>query len=65
MTLRQKAIQGVAWTAVQNWGTGLIATVVFLILARLLGPGHIGEVASATAMIRAASGISYPWSPAG
>ncbi len=51
VSLRQKAIRGVAWTAVQNWGTGLIALFVFLILARLLGPEHIGEMTAAAAMI--------------
>lgn len=51
MSLRQQAIQGVFWTAVQNWGSSLLGVVVMLILARLLGPELYGLVAYAAAYI--------------
>ncbi|MEH2067298.1 MAG: MOP flippase family protein [Nostoc sp.] len=45
---RQKALEGVFWSAIQNWGRQAIAFVVFAILARLLGPETFGLVASAS-----------------
>jgi len=47
MSLRQQAIQGVFWTAIQNWGHNLLVVIVTLILARLLGPQLYGLVAYA------------------
>jgi len=46
--LRQKAIKGVVWSAIQNWGRQAIAFIVFALLARLLGPEAFGLVASAS-----------------
>ncbi|BAY75588.1 putative polysaccharide transport protein [Nostoc linckia NIES-25] len=45
---RQKALKGVFWSAIQNWGRQAIAFIVFALLARLLGPGTFGLVASAS-----------------
>ncbi len=45
---QQKALKGVFWSAIQNWGRQAIAFVVFALLARLLGPETFGLVASAT-----------------
>lgn len=51
MSLKQKAIRGVFWTVVQNWGSQLISTAVFLVLARLLGAKAFGLVAMASVAI--------------
>jgi PST family polysaccharide transporter len=47
MSLRQKAIKGVFWSAIQKWGSQLISTGVFILLARLLGAEAFGLVALA------------------
>ncbi len=46
--LRQKAIKGIVWSAIQSWGRQAIAFIVFALLARLLGPEAFGLVASAS-----------------
>lgn len=48
MTLREKAIKGVMWTAIQSWGSQVISFAVFLLLARLLEPKVFGLVALAS-----------------
>lgn len=48
MGLRDKAIKGVIWTAIQNGGSQLISFAVFLLLARLLEPKVFGLVALAS-----------------
>ncbi len=48
INLREKAIKGVAWSAVEKWGTQAFSFVIFLILARLLNPEDFGLVALAT-----------------
>jgi O-antigen/teichoic acid export membrane protein len=45
MDIKQKAAKGVFWSAMQKWGEQSISFVVFLILARLLGPEVFGLVA--------------------
>ncbi len=45
--LRRRAVKGAGWTAVQVWGSRLVSTVVFLLLARLLEPRQFGVVALA------------------
>jgi PST family polysaccharide transporter len=45
MSLRQKAVKGVVWTAIGNWGSQFISFAVFFLLARLLGPEAFGLVA--------------------
>jgi PST family polysaccharide transporter len=47
-SLREKAIKGAVWSAVQNWGQNLVNLIVFLVLARLLGAEAFGLVAYAT-----------------
>ncbi|MEQ9486246.1 MOP flippase family protein [Coleofasciculus sp. F4-SAH-05] len=47
MNLRQKAVKGVVWSAIQGWGTQAIAFIVFFVLARLLEPEAFGLVALA------------------
>ncbi len=45
--LRDRALHGVAWSAVQNWGSRLITFVVFAVLAQLLSPESFGVIALA------------------
>lgn len=47
MSLKQKAIKGVFWSAIQNWGTQAVTFIVFTLLARLLEPRVFGLVALA------------------
>ncbi|MBE9076323.1 MOP flippase family protein [Romeria aff. gracilis LEGE 07310] len=51
MSLRQKAIRGAMWSAVEKWGAQLASTAVFLILARLLGAEAFGLVALANVFL--------------
>lgn len=51
MSLRQKSIQGVFWSAVQNWGAGVLSGAVLLVLAHLLPAESFGLVALAAAFI--------------
>ncbi|WP_138497542.1 lipopolysaccharide biosynthesis protein [Nostoc sp. PA-18-2419] len=46
--LRQKAVKGVFWSALDSWGRQVIALGIFFILARLLGPETFGLVALST-----------------
>lgn len=47
MDLRQKAIVGVFWSAIQSWGSQAISFVVFALLARILAPETFGLIALA------------------
>lgn len=47
-TLKKKAVRGVAWTAVGNWGNQIASFVVFIVLTRLLEPEAFGLVAMAS-----------------
>jgi PST family polysaccharide transporter len=49
MSLRQKAVKGLFWSAVQKWGRAGLTTITFIILSRLLAPEAFGLVALATA----------------
>lgn len=51
MNLQQKAVKGVIWTTLQNWGGQALFFVTFLILARLLGPATFGLVSMANVFI--------------
>lgn len=51
MSLRQKALKGVVWSAIQNGGRQLLSLAVFFILARLLAPEAFGLVALASVFI--------------
>ncbi|MEH2386214.1 MAG: lipopolysaccharide biosynthesis protein [Nostoc sp.] len=45
MSIKKKAIKGVFWSVIQNWGSQTGSLLVFLILARLLQPKDFGLVA--------------------
>lgn len=49
--LKQKAIKGVLWSALESWGRQVISLAVFFILARLLGPETFGLVALASVFL--------------
>jgi PST family polysaccharide transporter len=51
MSLRQKAVQGIAWSFIQSYGNQAISLLVFLLLARLLGPEAFGLIALANIFI--------------
>lgn len=51
MNIKQTVIQGVFWTAIQNWGSQAGSLVIFLILARLLTPEAFGLVAMANVFV--------------
>ncbi|HEY2824788.1 MAG TPA: oligosaccharide flippase family protein, partial [Gemmatimonadales bacterium] len=46
--LRDQATRGVVWASVRTWGVQLGSLVLFLVLARILGPKDFGLVALAT-----------------
>jgi O-antigen/teichoic acid export membrane protein len=48
MSLQQKAVKGVVWSAIQGWGSQAISFVVFALLSRLLKPEAFGLVAMAS-----------------
>ncbi|MGB2984297.1 MAG: MOP flippase family protein [Phycisphaerae bacterium] len=45
MSLREKAVKGILWSAIQNWGSNLLSLAVFLVLARLLDAEAFGLAA--------------------
>jgi PST family polysaccharide transporter len=45
MDLQEKAIKGVIWSTVQNWGFRIISFLIFVLLARLLKPEDFGLMA--------------------
>lgn len=51
MSLKQKTIQSLFWSAIQNWGSQAGSLIVFLVLARLLTPEAFGLVALANVFI--------------
>ncbi|MEQ9371497.1 MAG: MOP flippase family protein [Coleofasciculus chthonoplastes F3-SA18-01] len=51
MSIKQKAIKGALWTAIQNWVGQTGAFVVFFVLARLLQPEDFGLVALANVFL--------------
>ncbi|MEQ8384031.1 MAG: lipopolysaccharide biosynthesis protein [Coleofasciculus sp. A1-SPW-01] len=51
MSIKQKAIKSVVWSAIQNWGTQAISLVVFFVLARVLQPEDFGLVALANVFL--------------
>jgi O-antigen/teichoic acid export membrane protein len=42
---RSTAARGVGWTVLQTWGSRLVTTIVFLVIARIVGPEAIGLAA--------------------
>ncbi len=51
MNIKTQTIQGVFWSAIQNWGSQGVSLLVFLILARLLQPKDFGLIAVANVFI--------------
>lgn len=51
MNLGERALRGVAWSAVRNWGSRLISFGVFIVLARMLDTTAFGLVSLAGAYI--------------
>ena len=51
MNLRERAINGVIWSATQTWGVRVISFLVMITLARLVAPEAFGLVAYATVFI--------------
>jgi PST family polysaccharide transporter len=51
MSLKQKAIKGVIWSAIESWGNRIISVSIFFLLARLLDPESFGLVALASVFI--------------
>lgn len=51
MGIKQKAIRGFVWSAIQNWGSQAGGLVVFFVLARLLPPAAFGLVALANVFL--------------
>jgi O-antigen/teichoic acid export membrane protein len=51
LTLKEKAIRGAMWSAVENWTTQFLSLLVFMVLARFLDPGAFGLVALASVFV--------------
>lgn len=51
MGLRKQATRGVAWSALERWGSQLLGLAVFAVLARKLEPSAFGLVALAAVVI--------------
>lgn len=51
MQIKQKTIESIFWSGIQNWGSQAGSFIIFLILARLLTPSAFGLVALANLFI--------------
>lgn len=51
MTIKKKAITGVIWSVIQNWGSQAGSFIIFVILARLLTPADFGIVSLANVFL--------------
>jgi O-antigen/teichoic acid export membrane protein len=51
MTLKQKAVKGVIWSAIESWGGHATQLLTFLVLARLLTPETFGLVSMSNIFI--------------
>lgn len=51
MSLKQKAVKGLIWSAIESWGGRVISVSIFFLLARLLDPESFGLVALASVFI--------------
>ena len=50
-TLHSKVRSGLLWSVVQSWGVKLAALLLFMVLARVLGPHQMGVFATAMAVL--------------
>ena len=57
----QKAINGVVWSTLQNWGGRLIDLAIFVALARLIAPESFGIIALAGIFIAFMEIFLGPW----
>lgn len=48
MSIKEKAVKGIVWSVIQNWGSQAGSLIVFFLLARLLEPKAFGLVALAS-----------------
>ena len=55
MSLKQQAVLGMRWSAIQSWGSQAGSLVVFLVLARLLAPEAFGLLALANVLYTGAT----------
>ncbi len=51
MSLKQNAIRGAMWSALEKWGGQFASTAIFLLLARMLGTKAFGLVALASVFL--------------
>ena len=51
MSIKQKAIKGIFWSGIQNWGSQAGSLIIFLVLARLLSAADFGLVALANTFL--------------
>ncbi|MGD1909644.1 MAG: MOP flippase family protein [Rivularia sp. (in: cyanobacteria)] len=51
MSLKQKAVKGLIWSAIESWCGRIISVSIFFLLARLLDPESFGLVALASIFI--------------
>jgi O-antigen/teichoic acid export membrane protein len=51
MDVKSKAIRGIIWSGIQNWGSQAIALLLFFVMARMLKPSDFGLVASANIVV--------------
>lgn len=51
MSIKEKAVKGVVWSAIQSWGSQAGSLIVFFVLARLLDPEAFGFVALANVFL--------------
>lgn len=50
-SLRSRVVSGLFWSSFANWGQGVISLLVFMVLARLLGPHDLGVYAAVMVVI--------------
>ena len=51
MNIKQKAIRGLFWSGIQNWGSQAGSLLTFLVLARLLLPEDFGLLAPSNTFV--------------
>jgi O-antigen/teichoic acid export membrane protein len=51
LSLRDRAVRGVAWSVLEHWAARVVSVSVFVVLARLLDPSDFGLVALSTVFI--------------
>lgn len=50
-TLQSKVVAGLMWSSFASWGQGIVSLLIFMILARLLGPHNLGVFAAILVVI--------------